>query len=122
MNWKRAVMMAVLVLAITALAVPMVSLKARAAAGEAKVATSKALTTAASLPTQQESATARSESASQANPAAEKINLEILRGMGLGRKSGTQKLKAKKSAGSLAPQSGTPRILSGRCAFSAALA
>ena len=107
MKMKRAVMMAVLVLAIAALALPMVSLKARAAggaAGDAKVATSKALATASRLPIQQQSAAAVPENFSQESQAGGSIDKELLRGMGVLHTPKALKAKAKQTNIATSPQ------------------
>src|ERR1051325_1512974 len=118
MNLKRAVMMAVLVLAVAALALPIASLRARAASpvGDVKTSAPKALNT--TLPTQQEVSTAQ-ENVAQERGSVEKINPDLLRGMGIVRSAHGQ--KAKKSNITVSPQSGTPLVLNATSALSAAL-
>src|SRR6185503_17110105 len=140
MKIKRAVLMAVLAVAVAALAVPLVGLNARAAgsAADARAALSATKANAAIV---SKAAAAQHEAvavngSSQEDSVSGKISAETVKGLGIQRikgpdvKAKIQKamennaaklLKKNKGSGDVSAQSGQPTVLNARSALSAAL-
>ncbi len=116
---KRAVMMAVLVIALAALALPIANMKSRAAgsAGDVKASAPKALAGVSNVTAQQAETVVSQEKSD--TPIGE-ISKQFLADMGIGQRVAGQKAKKQKS-GELTTQSGTPLVLNARSALSAAL-
>jgi hypothetical protein len=119
MKMKRAVMMAVLAIALAALAVPIANMKTRAAgsAGDVKTATPKALAGASSLAQQQE-VVSTAPVAPQGQITGD--DKTLVQAMGIGQRAAGQKVKKQKGGG-LRTQSGTPVVLNAQSALSVAL-
>ena len=130
MNLKRAVLMAVLVLAVAAVAVPLVGLRARAASGSAKSRTVAPNTRAeAAEATTVAASTAVQERRSQ-DPSGGRISREVMETLGMGRlPAGTDLAKVRdkiakriRGGGEISPQAGEPAtIMNSQSALSAAL-
>ena len=136
MNTRKAVFMAVLVMAVVALALPLTVLRARAAgyAGEPRVATSvsKARTTAiaeTAAATRQQQEIAVETSQAGGPQAGGRISAETLNALGFKKAKGnvSEKIarmltkKKAKGGGEVSIQSGQPTVLNARSALSAAL-
>jgi hypothetical protein len=139
MNIKRTVFMAVLVVAVAALAMPLVGLRAsaagstassKAATSAAKAASAKAAAVNAAAQQVEQQRVVTGDTRGEGTPAG-KISAETRKALGLTRVANpreasarmAQKLKGKKKSGGgeVSIQSGQPTVLDGRSALSAAL-
>jgi hypothetical protein len=133
MNIKRAFFMAVLVVALAALAVPLVGLRASAAgtvAGKSATARAEAARATAAVQQQVEQQEVVGETRGGGEAAGGKISVETMKALGLTRVANPaeasarvgQKLQGKKrGGGEVSIQSGQPLLLDARSALSAAL-
>src|ERR1044072_7749428 len=141
MKIKRAVLMAVLVVAVAALAVPLVGFNARAAGSAADARAALTATKANAAVVSKAAAAAQHEAvavngSSQEDSISGKISAETVKGLGIQRikgpdvKAKIQKamennaaklLKKNKGSGDLSAQSGQPTVLNARSALSTAL-
>jgi hypothetical protein len=121
MKMKRAVMMAVLVIALAALALPIASMRSRAAgtAGDVKASAPKALAGVSNVTAREVETAASPEMTTQGDRQA--ISKDFLAGLGLNQRAAGQKAKKQRNNGGLTSQSGTPLTLNAQSALSVAL-
>jgi hypothetical protein len=120
MKMKRAVMMAVLVIALVALALPIANMRSRAAGKATDVSASVPKALAGVTNMAQPVATTESISQELDRSQTQKISQELLDGMGMGQRVAGKKAKKQKT-GELTTQSGTPLVLDARSPLSVAL-
>src|SRR5690349_17954704 len=133
MNIRRGVFLAVLVIAVVALATPLVGLRAKAAgsAAIAKSASSAPATRATSTPVRQQIEQQRDGSGEARAEGEGKISAETLKALGMTRVNNAQEASAriaerllnkkKGGGGEVSIQSGEPSVLNSASALSAAL-
>ena len=129
MNTKRAFFMAALVIALAALAAPLVGLRAKAAGSAGAVTPKVAKSAPTSTAAQQVEQQRESSGDTQGTPAG-KVTAETMRALGLTRvanpaeasaQMGQRLLGKKKGSGEVSVQSGQPSVLNAQSALSAAL-
>src|SRR6185369_7327926 len=133
MTLKRGVFLAVMVIAVAALATPLVSLRAKAAGSAvvAKSTSSASATRAASTPKQQQIEQQRDGSGEARAEAQGKISADTLKALGITRANNAREASAKiaekllnkkkSGGGEVSVQSGEPSVLNSASALSAAL-
>src|SRR6185369_4372243 len=132
MTLKRGVFLAVMVIAVAALATPLVSLRAIAAGSAvvAKSTSSASATRAASTPKQQQIEQQRDGSGEARAEGQGKISADTLKALGITRANNAREasakiaeklLKKKSGGGEVSVQSGEPSVLNAASALSAAL-